>query len=393
MSRATTAGCGRSPTAWAAMKAANGRRAGSCASSSRIDLPTDFEAGCEAAAQAIARRQPADPRRGHASAASRWARPSSCWSSRATRYAVLWVGDSRAYLLRGGKLVQLSRDHTQVQEMVDRGLMTAEQAHRPSDGPHPVPRRRRAGGGRGRPRRRRGPARRHLPALQRRPARLCRRRGDRAPFARDAPERALDELVELTLETGAPDNVTGDRRLGQRADPSLLCGSKAMSDDKDKNAQGTPPAPDNQEAIPARSARCSCRAASRCRRRRRPRRRRPPSPPPDRRSPDPTPPMPTPPPLEPRRRRRAAAAGARRAEAPPPPAEPAPEPTPPAPPPTAPRPAERRRDRAAQATRSASRSATCSTTSSRSTASSPAAAWARCSRAATSTPTRGSRSR
>ncbi|SMF70707.1 PP2C family protein-serine/threonine phosphatase [Allosphingosinicella indica] len=43
-------------------------------------------------------------------------------------YAVFWVGDSRAYRLRGGKLEQLSRDHSQVQEMVDRGLMEAKDA-------------------------------------------------------------------------------------------------------------------------------------------------------------------------------------------------------------------------------------------------------------------------
>ena len=39
------------------------------------------------------------------------------------RFCMLWVGDSRAYLLRDGTLHQLSKDHTQVQDMVDRGMM------------------------------------------------------------------------------------------------------------------------------------------------------------------------------------------------------------------------------------------------------------------------------
>jgi serine/threonine-protein phosphatase Stp1 len=47
---------------------------------------------------------------------------------RDARFAVLWVGDSRAYLLRGGRLIQLSRDHTEVQEMVDRGLLRPDDA-------------------------------------------------------------------------------------------------------------------------------------------------------------------------------------------------------------------------------------------------------------------------
>lgn len=44
------------------------------------------------------------------------------------RFAVLWVGDSRAYLLRDGVLHQISKDHTQVQEMIDRGMLTADEA-------------------------------------------------------------------------------------------------------------------------------------------------------------------------------------------------------------------------------------------------------------------------
>ncbi len=40
------------------------------------------------------------------------------------------VGDSRAYLLRGGRLQNLTRDHTIVEELVDRGLLTHEEAER-----------------------------------------------------------------------------------------------------------------------------------------------------------------------------------------------------------------------------------------------------------------------
>jgi serine/threonine protein phosphatase PrpC len=38
------------------------------------------------------------------------------------------VGDSRGYLLRNGALSQITRDHTVVQQQVDRGALTPEQA-------------------------------------------------------------------------------------------------------------------------------------------------------------------------------------------------------------------------------------------------------------------------
>jgi len=47
---------------------------------------------------------------------------------RGTEFAVLWAGDSRAYLYRDGHLYLLTRDHTQVEAMLERGLLTLEQA-------------------------------------------------------------------------------------------------------------------------------------------------------------------------------------------------------------------------------------------------------------------------
>ncbi|MET0290081.1 MAG: protein phosphatase 2C domain-containing protein [Pseudoxanthomonas sp.] len=44
------------------------------------------------------------------------------------RFEVAWVGDSRAYLWRDGKLVQLSQDHSYVQELIAQGALTHEQA-------------------------------------------------------------------------------------------------------------------------------------------------------------------------------------------------------------------------------------------------------------------------
>lgn len=50
--------------------------------------------------------------------------------SRDRRAAIAHVGDSRAYLYRDGRLSQLTRDHTWVQEQVGAGLLTQEQARR-----------------------------------------------------------------------------------------------------------------------------------------------------------------------------------------------------------------------------------------------------------------------
>jgi protein phosphatase len=45
-----------------------------------------------------------------------------------TRYLIGQVGDSRVYLYRDGTLTQLTKDHSYVQEQVDAGFLTPEQA-------------------------------------------------------------------------------------------------------------------------------------------------------------------------------------------------------------------------------------------------------------------------
>lgn len=47
--------------------------------------------------------------------------------------ACLWVGDSRLYRFRNQQLQQISRDHSQVEEMIEMGLLTKEAAE---DYPH-----------------------------------------------------------------------------------------------------------------------------------------------------------------------------------------------------------------------------------------------------------------
>lgn len=173
----------------------------------KVKLPDDFDAAANAVADAL-----------HKANATIWAEAQSrklqmgstavALFVRAGRFAVLWVGDSRAYLRRDGDLIQLSHDHTQVQEMIDRGLLTVEDAEG-----HPMS---------------------HIlaRAMGVRPTvevdvvadevasgdvfllcsdGLTARLDDHdigSMMADPNPQSRVTRLVELTLERGAPDNVT-----------------------------------------------------------------------------------------------------------------------------------------------------------------------------------------
>lgn len=127
-----------------------------------------------------------------------------------SRLALGHIGDSRAYLLRDGELVQLTHDHTFVQSLVDEGRITPEEAEQ-----HPQ----------------RSVIMRVLsdlvpdatPDLSMREARV----GDRYLLCsdglsgvvshdtlqqtlaeQDSPDEVCDKLVALALRAGAPDNVT-----------------------------------------------------------------------------------------------------------------------------------------------------------------------------------------
>ena len=127
---------------------------------------------------------------------------------RARRFAVLWVGDSRAYLLRDGVLHQISKDHTQIQEMLDRGLLDPSEAEK-----HPM---------------------RHILAravgvteamevdvivddieagdtflLSSDGLHCCVGQNDiRSILGGSSPDVIATKLVEMSLDHGAPDNVT-----------------------------------------------------------------------------------------------------------------------------------------------------------------------------------------
>ena len=123
------------------------------------------------------------------------------------RMGLIHVGDSRAYLLRDGTLTQITKDDTFVQSLVDRGELSADEAHT-----HP----------------RRSLILKALTGEPVEPTAVIReaRLGDRYLLCSDGlsdpvstetiaetlgtgtVEEAADRLVQLALRSGGPDNIT-----------------------------------------------------------------------------------------------------------------------------------------------------------------------------------------
>jgi protein phosphatase len=133
----------------------------------------------------------------------------ACLVVDAKRVVIGHVGDSRAYLLRNGRLSLLTRDHTIVEDLVERGLLSAEEAER-----HPY----------------KNVLSRNLgarPETKVDVAELALQPGDRLLLCSDglygyasaeaiqyllgsgdAPEHVARDLVELALRGGGGDNVS-----------------------------------------------------------------------------------------------------------------------------------------------------------------------------------------
>ena len=128
------------------------------------------------------------------------------WAGR--KIGLAHVGDSRAYLLRDGELQQITHDHTFVQQLIDEGRISEEEARRHPQRSVLL----RALDGRGNPE----------SDLQVREVRV----GDRyllcsdglssvvphdqiaSALARPDPNAAVESLVDLALQAGGPDNIT-----------------------------------------------------------------------------------------------------------------------------------------------------------------------------------------
>ena len=123
-------------------------------------------------------------------------------------FRCFWVGDSRAYRLRGGEINRITRDHSLVQDLIDAGMLKPEEAETHVDANLIT----RAVGAA-------EDIEVDIVSGDARPGDLFLLASDgltrvvrddelAAELGRSAPAQAADNLVDLVLERGAPDNVS-----------------------------------------------------------------------------------------------------------------------------------------------------------------------------------------
>jgi protein phosphatase len=163
------------------------------------------------------------------------------------RVGLVHVGDSRAYLLRGDVLAQITHDDTYVQHLVDSGHLTPDEAK-----DHP----------------RKSVILRALSGVEVEPDIAIReaRAGDRYLLCTDGlsdvisaetifetlaiadPQESADRLVELALRGGGPDNVTvivadvAEARVGDAVDDMPVVGGAFVDHTADEERDGETPA-------------------------------------------------------------------------------------------------------------------------------------------------------
>ncbi|MET9498237.1 Stp1/IreP family PP2C-type Ser/Thr phosphatase [Streptomyces sp. NPDC006552] len=170
------------------------------------------------------------------------------------RLGLVHVGDSRAYLLRDGVLTQITQDHTWVQRLVDEGRITEEEAtthpqrsllmRALGSGDHVEPdlsiREVRAGD-------------RYLICSDGLSGVVSHQTMEETLASYQGPQETVQDLIQLALRGGGPDNVTvivadvldidgGDTLAGQISDAPVIVGAVAENQHQlhDGGAMQTP---------------------------------------------------------------------------------------------------------------------------------------------------------
>ncbi|MGW0879176.1 Stp1/IreP family PP2C-type Ser/Thr phosphatase [Streptomyces sp. NPDC002671] len=170
------------------------------------------------------------------------------------RLGLVHVGDSRAYLLRDGVLTQITQDHTWVQRLVDEGRITEEEAtthpqrsllmRALGSGDHVEPdlsiREVRAGD-------------RYLICSDGLSGVVSHQTMEETLASYQGPQETVQELIQLALRGGGPDNITvivadvldldtGDTLAGQLSDTPVVVGAVAENPHHlhDNNIMQTP---------------------------------------------------------------------------------------------------------------------------------------------------------